>query len=252
MVLAMQNKSWRQRIRQFGVRAAWTSVVLIVIAGPGHRFCILPVKAAIYTFAAAALIAVVAVLLLLVAAFMKRSDQDAGWPGHIIALVLAGAIAAQFAMGVSKARSVPAIHDITTDTIDPPQFKALATARAGSPNPIEYEGEAIAKQQRDAYPDIQTIVLPHPPQTVLDAAEIVASAQGWTVVRTSAGDQLEATATTTYFGFKDDVIVRTRAQGQGTALDIRSKSRVGVSDVGANAERIRLLRDEIERALSAQ
>ncbi|MEO0576251.1 MAG: DUF1499 domain-containing protein [Pseudomonadota bacterium] len=248
----MQKKSWRQRIRQLGIRAAWISVILVVIAGPGHRFGILPVKAAIYTFAASALIAALAVLLLIVAAIMKRSDGDAGWTGHLIALVLAGAIAVQFGLGVSKARAVPPIHDITTDTVDPPEFKALAGARAGSPNPIEYAGQAVAEQQRDAYPDIQTIRLAQTPKAVLDAAESAAGAQGWTVVRIDADNQLEATATTSYFGFKDDVIVRARSDGSGTVLDIRSKSRVGISDVGANAARIRLLRDNIQNILSAQ
>ncbi|MEL6870347.1 MAG: DUF1499 domain-containing protein [Pseudomonadota bacterium] len=249
----MQSKSWRQRIRGLGVLAAFLSVALVVTGGPGHRFGVIPdVGIALRIFAAGAIVAALAVVLLLVAAFLKRRNGEAGWGMHLFALLLATAIVVQFGMAVKTARSVPPIHDITTDTTNPPQFKALAAARADAPNPIEYAGDEVAAAQREAYPDIQTLQVAAAPAVALDAAEVAAAAQGWTVVRLDGENQLEATDVTFWFGFKDDVIVRVTPTGDGSAIDIRSKSRVGISDVGANAARIRTLAAAIKAQLSAQ
>jgi uncharacterized protein (DUF1499 family) len=148
-----------------------------------------------------------------------------------------------------KARSVPPIHDITTDTDDPPAFVAVVAKRqaAQARNPPEYAGPAVAAQQKTAYPDLVPIRLSVPPEQAFEKARAAAQALGWEIVAAEPGEgRLEATDTTRWFGFKDDVVVRVRPDGAGSRVDVRSKSRVGRSDVGANAARVRAFRQRLE------
>jgi hypothetical protein len=139
-----------------------------------------------------------------------------------------------------RAREVPPIHDISTDTADPPEFVAILPLRADAPNPAEYGGPAIAAAQQQAYPDLQPLALPRPPEAVFGRAVEAARRAGWEIVASdSAAGRIEATATTGWFGFKDDVVVRIRPANEGSRVDVRSVSRVGRSDVGTNARRIR-------------
>lgn len=138
------------------------------------------------------------------------------------------------------ARAVPPIHDITTDLADPPAFVTLRDRRPGASNPVEYGGPEVAAQQRAGYPDLGPLTLPVPPARALARAEAVARGLGWTVAGVdSAGGRLEATDRTRWFGFYDDVVVRVTPTPGGSRVDVRSLSRVGGSDVGANARRIR-------------
>jgi uncharacterized protein (DUF1499 family) len=138
------------------------------------------------------------------------------------------------------AQRVPPIHDVTTDTEQPPAFVALHDRRPGATNPVEYGGPEIAAQQRAGYPDLAPVTLAVPPREALARAERTARALGWTIaaVDTAAG-RLEATDRTRWFGFYDDVVVRVTPADPGSRVDVRSLSRVGGSDVGANAARIR-------------
>lgn len=139
-----------------------------------------------------------------------------------------------------KARSVPPIHDITTDTDRPPEFVAVLPARADASNPPEYEGGEVTAQQKEAYPDIAPVMLDVAPDVAFERAHRAAKDMGWEIVAAdAAAGRIEATATTTWFGFKDDVVIRVESAGQGSRIDVRSKSRVGKGDVGANAARIR-------------
>lgn len=136
-------------------------------------------------------------------------------------------------------KSVPMIHDITTDTETPPKFVAVLPLRASAPNTAEYEGPELAAQQRTGYPDLGPLSLQIPPAQAFSHALAVAKDMGWEVVANEPGEgRIEATDTTFWFGFKDDVVVRIAAAGTGSRIDVRSVSRVGKSDVGANAKRI--------------
>jgi uncharacterized protein (DUF1499 family) len=139
------------------------------------------------------------------------------------------------------ARLVPPIHDITTDTSNPPAFVAVLPLRAGAANPPEYAGAEVAELQRAAYPDLMTLELATTPDAVFAAALLVVAASGWELVDANAeAGRIEAVATTRWFGFKDDVVIRIQPGRTGASLvDLRSKSRVGRSDIGANAARIR-------------
>ncbi|MBI5633922.1 MAG: DUF1499 domain-containing protein [Nitrospirae bacterium] len=138
------------------------------------------------------------------------------------------------------ARSVPAIHDITTDMENPPRFDAVLDLRKNALNPAEYGGTEIAQQQKKAYPDLAPLMLEDSPGKAFERASSAAQSMGWQIVRADpAKGLIEATDTTFWFGFKDDIVIRIKPQENGSRIDIRSLSRVGKSDVGANAGRIR-------------
>lgn len=138
-----------------------------------------------------------------------------------------------------QASKLPRIHDITTDSENPPRFEAVLPLRAGVPNPIEYD-PAVAAEQKRAYPDIQPLTLPAGPGEAFSKALDAAQKMGWQIVKEdSAQGVIEAVDTTRWFGFKDDVVIRLTPQEKSTRIDVRSVSRVGKSDVGANARRIR-------------
>jgi uncharacterized protein (DUF1499 family) len=141
-----------------------------------------------------------------------------------------------------SARQFPGIHDITTDPANPPALVELAAVReaSGATNLTEYEGDSIARIQREAYPDIQPVMLAMHPDSAFAVAFQTARAMGWEVATADPAEgRIEATATTRWFGFKDDVVIRLRRASGITRLDIRSVSRVGRGDAGANAARIR-------------
>lgn len=139
-----------------------------------------------------------------------------------------------------QAGNVPRIHDITTDTDNPPAFVAILPLRADAPNSAVYEGPEIAAQQRAGYPDIRPVVLDLPPERAFQRALDSARGMGWEIVAAEPAEgRIEATDQTFWFGFKDDVVIRLTPAGERTILDVRSVSRVGGSDVGTNAKRIR-------------
>lgn len=134
---------------------------------------------------------------------------------------------------------VPRIHDISTDTDNPPRYVAVLPLRTGAENPADYSAE-VAPQQKKAYPDIAPAMLDQSPAQAFARAERAARAMGWDMVAVAPGDlRIEATDTTLLFGFKDDIVVRVTPNGNGSRVDVRSLSRVGKSDFGVNANRIR-------------
>lgn len=133
----------------------------------------------------------------------------------------------------------PAIHDITTDIEDPPVFTAAQERRGSSSNSLDIAPE-VMEQQRQAYPDIGTLLTDLPIDDAFDRALEVALELGWEVYHQdrNAG-VIEAVDTTAIMAFQDDVVIRVRSNASGTLVDLRSVSRVGVGDLGANANRIR-------------
>lgn len=137
-------------------------------------------------------------------------------------------------------RDLPAIHDISTDTAHPPAFVDILPRRRWALNRAEYDGPDAAARQREAYPDIQPLVIAAPRDRVHDAARQVMVDEGWEVVGDSRLEgRLEAIAVTPWLRFRDDVVVRLTDQAGATRVDVRSKSRIGRSDFGTNAARVR-------------
>jgi hypothetical protein len=137
-----------------------------------------------------------------------------------------------------QARAVPPINDITTDTENPPKYMTT---------PRSYPGAEFARQQRAAYPDLLPVLVPAPPAATFKKALAAAEAMGWEVVGAdAAAGTIEAVDTTRFFGFKDDIAIRITPTAEGSKLDIRSKSRVGRSDLGTNAQRIRAYTERLK------
>jgi uncharacterized protein (DUF1499 family) len=164
-----------------------------------------------------------------------RAARTAGVLGLVIGLLTAGPPLYQFYL----ANNVPPIHDISTDTANPPQFVAVVALRKKDDNSLATDPDTIAKQT-SAYPDIKTMEVNAPPPQVMRRAEAAARAMGWEIVAVDPQAlRIEATATTLLFGFTDDIVVRVVADAAGSRVDVRSASRVGRSDIGVNARRIR-------------
>jgi uncharacterized protein (DUF1499 family) len=200
-------------------------------------------------------------LLAIVAWFVARkTGARTGW---VNGLALLSALAFTIYIGnqIREARSVPAIHEASTDLDDLPQFQALALrpdylenipdlgrAELAALPPLE-RWKAI---HREAYGDLRPVRLTQPPAEVLQRAQALARSRGWAIARVDpAAGTMEATATTLFFRFKDDVVVRIRpSSAGGSVVDMRSISRVGRSDLGVNAKRVRAFLSDLESSAS--
>ena len=209
-------------------------------AGIGHKFGLwqMPVARLLleYGFYGAAGGAALGVLTLLIALLRQRGG---GAFGAILAIAAgAGAAYVPWTMH-QKELTLPALHDISTDTQDPPAFVALANERANFENGAAYDSAAAAKQ-KEAYPDIAPLRSVLPPDRLFAKVLAAAKALGWQIVAQSVEEgRIEATAVSEWFGFKDDIAIRIVADGAGARLDMRSASRTGAHDLGANADRVR-------------
>jgi uncharacterized protein (DUF1499 family) len=184
----------------------------------------------------------------LIAAALSFAGGIVTRPGRLqrgIAFSVSGIVIGLIAAGIPwswlhTAQRVPHIHDITTDTENPPRFVSVLPLRKHAQNSAEYGGPGIAAQQHTAYPDIVPLMLPMPPAQAFEHALVAAQHMGWKIVDANPAEgRIEATATTFWFGFKDDVVIRIVPVSGGSRLDMRSVSRVGVSDAGTNTARIR-------------
>jgi len=143
------------------------------------------------------------------------------------------------AKGPSDPAKAP-INDVSTDTQNPPAFSAVIPLRPESSSDIEYAGESAAAAQAAQYPDIKPITSTLPKAEAFDRALQLATDTGWEIIAQDTGSGIiEAVASTRFFKFTDDVIIRVSESGAQSIVDIRSHSRVGRSDRGKNAERVR-------------
>jgi uncharacterized protein DUF1499 len=220
------------------VACAVVAVILLSSSGFGSRLGLWHFRTGFSILKAAAYIGLGCALLALVSGVLAvRKRQLLGVLLSLLALVLA-----VLAFGVPyswmvKAKEYPRIHDISTDLDNPPQFVAIVPLRGG---PVQHGGAMVAAQQLKAYPDIKTQVLPVPKEQAFSSALSAAREMGWDIVaEMPAEGRIEATDTTFWYGFKDDIVIRITAAGNRSLLDIRSVSRVGISDVGTNARRVR-------------
>jgi uncharacterized protein (DUF1499 family) len=204
--------------------------------------------------------AIAAALLGIVAAILARRSGERGLlAANIVAILVALGFIIYLGLQVSTARSVPAIHDVTTNLDDMPEFTRLQVRTdnlekvpaMGKPELAALEPEARWKAiHREAYDDLEPLQVPWDVAETIRRAEALARKRGWEVAKVdTAAGILEATATTFFFRFKDDVAVRARPhpQGQGSVVDMRSISRVGGSDVGVNAKRIRSFLEDLKK-----
>jgi uncharacterized protein (DUF1499 family) len=242
---------WARRIAGFAFVASFLAVIIV-------RSGLLEIKPALATFAGALAIAVVALLVAFAAFVVIWMEGLAGMGAALSAMAISLALLAYPAYLGTKAYKLPWIYDITTDPIDPPRYEALARLRPRDANPIAYSGLYTAEQQRTAYPDIGPLGTNATAQAAYDAALAVVNKRRWRVVDARPPQvgrregRIEAVARTAIMGFRDDVVVRVRAETDGARIDARSSSRYGTFDFGTNASRIRGLINDIEDAIRAQ
>lgn len=151
-------------------------------------------------------------------------------------------------LSIGASAGKPMIHNISTDTVNPPQFVAAAAQRGEESNPLDYS-EEVASQQREGYPDLKGLSLNVDRATAYAKALAAIQTLGWEIYHEDpVAGQIEAVDTSFLFNFKDDVVVRLTVDGDSTIIDVRSVSRVGKGDLGANAKRIRKLLETIENS----
>ncbi|MGE0423194.1 MAG: DUF1499 domain-containing protein [Reyranellaceae bacterium] len=197
----------------------------------------------------AAIAAVAAIALGILASLVAR--RGSGKPGVLSALLAVGLGLAGAYVPLSwrlTAQSLPPINDVSTDTQDPPRLVAVLPLRGDATTAADYPGDRVARLQQAGYPDIGPILLTVSPAEALARAEREARALGWNVVAVEPKDgRIEAIAVTPWFGFRDDIVIRVKAALGGSRVDIRSKSRHGLSDLGVNARRIRAFDSRMRR-----
>jgi Protein of unknown function (DUF1499) len=246
--------SWSLRLALFSLVATFMALIVV-------RSGALDLVPALSTLAGALVLAAVAILLAFGAGIVIWREGLGGLRQALLAALIGIALIGYPAYLGARAYQLPAIYDITTDPIDPPQFDAIARLRPRDANPIAYQGLYAAELQHAAYPDLDPEDSTASPQEAFDVAMKIIVKRKWRVVdarppRGPAGGPpadgiIEAVARSLILGFPEDVVVRVRATNDGSRIDVRSASRYGRGDLGSNAARVRNLITDIDAVLSA-
>jgi uncharacterized protein (DUF1499 family) len=243
---------WARRLALFALATALLGTVIV-------RADLLEIVPALATVAVALALAGIAILLALAATVVIWKDGLEGFGAALTAVVIGLALLAYPGYLASKAYRLPAINDVTTDPANPPRLEALARVRPRQGNPAAYPGAAVAALQSAAYPEIEPLVLAAAPQAVYEVAYEAVTNHKWRIIEARQplppprrrDGHIEAVARTAIMGFRDDIVLRIRAEGNGTRVDMRSASRYGSHDLGTNAARIASFLEEIEAAVDA-
>ncbi|MEK6541523.1 MAG: DUF1499 domain-containing protein [Pseudomonadota bacterium] len=236
--------------RLFARIAMWLAIIALVVAGVGvtlARYDLIAKIAGLYAMAGGAFLATLAALIALVALFLNMRWRAGVGIMAGVALVIGGGYCGFMVSRMVVASKVPAIHDITTSLADPPQFTHL---RVRADNLVGVGTVEHWRELHGAAYALRPIMLRQPVATVIANAERLARARGWDIaVADPATGRLEATATVSFIRFEDQVVLRVTPMpdGSGSVVEMRSVSKIGVSDLGVNARRI----SEFLTALSA-
>jgi len=240
------NRSWWAKATLVGSVIA---LVLLFLGPVGTRLGIWGFQTGLLLIVpAGVLLAAIGLLVGLISIFVSKKRGFVGDPPSLfISIAICALILGTMGLQFQKGASVPAIHNISTDVVDPPRFtEAIVALRGENSNPLAYNADELAVTQQGAYPKVRTLqVSSGVAETVRNAAAAL-ERMGLEIVTVDEGlGIVEATDTTFWFGFKDDVVVRVREEDDGSIVDVRSVSRVGVSDLGKNADRILTLLDAL-------
>lgn len=239
---------WARRIAVFSLAVVALAIII-------ERADLLEIVPVLVTFGAALVLAMVAILLALASFVALWNNGGPGFAQAITAVLIGVGLLAYPGYLAYKGHSLPAITDVTTDPIDPPRFEVVARLRP--PNSSLYPGLAAAELQREAWPDIEPLLVAVSAKAAYDGAMAVITKRKWRVVdarppQPNREGHIEAIARTPIMGFRDDVAVRIRATREGTKIDIRSASRYGTTDFGTNATRVLALIDDIDDAATSE
>jgi uncharacterized protein (DUF1499 family) len=237
------------RLARFAFFMACVAAVVVAVSGPLHRYIGVDIDLALMVFRYGFYLAAAAIALALATIVPTRpGERRRGFLAAVLALMVGAAAAWAPVMLFLRAHQAPPISDVSTDTSNPPPLvitlQLRQESRQGGDGSYPVANAAL---QRSAYPDIGPITLAVSPADAFKRVDAVAMALGWDVVARAPPDgRIEAIDTTKWFGLQDDVVVRIKADGNGSKIDIRSKSRTGTSDLGANADRIRLFTEKLK------
>jgi uncharacterized protein (DUF1499 family) len=236
---------WTSRIALFAALMVLTAAFL-------HRLFGMPTLVAFTLFKAALLAALVALGLGIMASIGIWRYGKGGMARVVLGALISLALLSLPLVMLGMARDYPPINDVTTDTVNPPEFSELAKLRGPGANPATYPGDRFARAQAEHYPDLAPM---HIDRSVTEAFEVVTDAlrrQKLQLVREqspgeSGGSQgfIEAVDRTLVLGLYDDVSVRVSGDGTGARVDLRSASRYGARDLGQNADRLRAIMKEV-------
>jgi len=241
-----------RRIALAGLILAVACATLAVISGLGYRLGLWEFRTGFDILKIAFYAAFAAAIVSLVGLIMSGGRRPSVLFMGLVGVLLAAVTAYMPWTYYTTVKSVPRIHDITTDPTHPPAFVAVGKLRKQTDHSIEYEGSEIFSEQREAYPDIQPLMVKAPKDKVFEASRQALASMGLDIVDANPGEgRIEAVDTTLLYGFKDDVAVRVQETADGTRVDIRSMSRVGKSDLGVNAKRIRTFMARLRASLPA-
>jgi uncharacterized protein (DUF1499 family) len=243
--------SWARNLAVFAVVAVVVSIIIV-------RFGFLEIKPALATFFGGLAIAGLSILVGLAGFAAIWQNGSRGMGRILLAFLINALILAYPAYLAWQFRRLPAIHDISTDPIDPPRFEALARLRTGDgANPAVYAGLYSAEQQRHFYPDIEPIELEIPVDRAYVLSLQIASKRKWLIIDERPPQpprrigRIEAVARSPIMGFREDISIRVVADGDDSRVDIRSASRYFESDLGSNAARISKFIDDLNTAADA-
>jgi uncharacterized protein (DUF1499 family) len=244
--------TWARNLAVFSVVAVLVSILIL-------RFGFLEMKPALATFFGALGCAGLSILVGLAGFAAIWQNGTRGMGRILLAFLIAIVVLAYPAYLALQYRRLPAIHDITTDPIDPPRFEALARLRTGDGvNTAVYAGLYSAEQQRRAYPDIEPVQLEIPAERAYALALQLVHKRKWLVIDERAPTlprrigRIEAVARTPIMGFREDVSIRVVPDGDDSRIDIRSSSRYFDSDLGSNAARVAKLIDDLNTAAEVE
>jgi uncharacterized protein (DUF1499 family) len=247
-----EQSRWKGRLATWSIRLTLLAVAAAALGLTLARYDVVPKLSGFMAFLVGGLISALALLLGIIALLIGRQQALPSRGKLLAAMAVALAFVGFLASRPMANGDVPAIHDITTDLANPPQFETI-TVRADNLAGVGTV-ENWQKLHAAAYADLRPLEIARPVDQITALAVRLAQEQGWEVVKSDpARGHVEATASVSFIRFKDDVVLRIvpTQDGAGSRIDMRSISRVGVSDLGVNAKRIRAFQKVLSEAASA-
>jgi hypothetical protein len=229
------------------LKFSWIAALIIALSVLGHRFAVIDFQPALAGIAIGVLIGLTAIVTGLIGTLHAIKAKQPEIVSTMAGSTLGFLVVTPFFVTLLSGAGAPQIHDITTDLEHPPEFVAIKPLRIAAHNSLDrLEPENLADLQKAGYPDLGPLLLDEPFDQVFNRTVALVRQRGWTIASASAG-RIEAISTTPVMGFKDDVAIRIQTEGNRTRIDMRSASRVGKSDLGANAARIRAFMADLDR-----
>ena len=225
-------------------RVSIVALLMLPLAVTGFRLQLYPFSIALMLLGVSLLIAAIVFLLALFISLKQAKNNEVNVKYTNAAMLFSLVPLLLLGSQIIKAKSLPVIHNVSTDTENPPEFNKLIAIRGQGSNPHSYDQAKLAKIQTLAYPEIKTLIVEDNITQAFNKSLSVVEKLGWHLVSEDQPNGLiEASQTSKLWGFTDDVVIRVRQKTDKTIIDLRSVSRIGKSDLGANAQRIQKFSD---------